>query len=628
MWMLPPFKKALDKRQNETVLLEQLGECIGQLFRHPTSSGLDLEQLRNTGRTPVFSARITKAFRLLLVELGKSEVGLLYFDHHDEAHSWLDRHRTAVPTMLTKLAEIDRATTVAMPFQRIPAVLPDEESPIAIASAEQFRRMVAEGVARYLTFLDEEQRRLVELNVSGLLLVKGGAGTGKTAVAIHRVLNLASQSLLPETGPSDVLYLCYNNVLAKVVRQLLTTLSNGSLPQNLEVKTFHAWCKDFLAGIGAPVPNIDDRACRETVFRAFGKLLPEQRVSLEKHDGRFVDDEIEHVIKHNGLTKLDDYLNFNRKGRRVSLKRGAREAIWAVYERSQQYQAEQHICRWCDLFLLTLSAIDGSSDPPQYRAVIIDEAQDCSPVMVRLAKRFVASANGSLTVFADPAQAIYECGFQWTQRELAPSGGNVRWLRRNYRTTREIFDLARPLLEGHEDLKEDLAQMEQPVRQGTRPNLIVARDETELCAELVNRVAFEVQNRVPNQIGVLAANRKDLERLAMALGEKGVPADLVQSKQGVAHLEDATVKLLTMQSVKGLDFPVVFVLAPHRNDLGGEARANQPETRRTFYVSLTRASERLAIGAVYDRHHSLLNDLSSQCYDVEGPCSREWTMMH
>lgn len=77
----------------------------------------------------------------------------------------------------------------------------------------------------------------------------------------------------------------------------------------------------------------------------------------------------------------------------------------------------------------------------------------------RLARRLLADWNGPLTVFADPAQAIYQHGFQWTQRELRAAGGNVHWLRNNHRCTREIYDLARSLLKGQPALAEELAEV-------------------------------------------------------------------------------------------------------------------------------------------------------------------------
>ncbi|MBI4494284.1 MAG: UvrD-helicase domain-containing protein [Chloroflexi bacterium] len=620
MWMLPPFKKALEKRQRETTLLVQLNECVDQLFRDPTHSGLNLETLHHTGDCQILSARITRASRLILTPLAKTEVGLLYFDNHAEAYQWVDRNRNAVPTMLTRTREVQRGVPLSASFNLVPVVQADEASPLAIASAEQFRRMVDDGVARYLTFLDEEQRRLAELNVAGLLLVKGGAGTGKTAVAIHRVLDLVRQPAL--IHPNRVLYLCFNSVLARVVRQLLRVLCHGAVPGEVEVKTFHAWCREFLNEVSGSTPQVDDERCQQAVYRAFGQLAPEARAALGELDGQFVDEEIEQVIEHNGLASLEQYLGFSRQGRRVSLKRAARAAVWEVHERAQRYQADKRLCRWSDLPLLALAALEARPDPPQYRAVVIDEGQDCSPVMVRLARRLVAQAGGSLTVFADPAQAIYECGFQWTQHELRPAGGNVRWLRKTYRTTHEIFELARPLLDGHEGLQDDLAQMERPARRGARPCLVVSADEQELRAELVERVARAAAERPLHQVAVLAAAWRVLEELAAALEERNVPAQFVSLRRGAVRIDAPAVKLLTIQSAKGLDFPVVFVVGPGRGELGGLERAQLPETRRTLYVALTRASEALTIGAVYGRHHPLLEVLDAQCYQVEGSHGR------
>jgi len=127
--------------------------------------------------------------------------------------------------MLAKQRQAPRGTRFGPAFSMLPAVRADEESEIAIASAAQFRQMIENDVARYLTHLDEEQRYLAEVNVRGLLVVKGGAGTGKTAVAVHRLLNLANQPVL--FGPGRVLYLCYNSVLARVVdayRRIRNTL--------------------------------------------------------------------------------------------------------------------------------------------------------------------------------------------------------------------------------------------------------------------------------------------------------------------------------------------------------------------------------------------------------------------
>ncbi len=609
IYMLSPFQKALAKRHSEVVLLHQLADCVDRLSCDPLSPGLNVETLFSVNQRQVLSARITQSFRLIFVPLARTEIGLLYFDNHDEAYAWVDRHRSTIPALLTPVEEIDPAALRSGQFAPVRLPRLDEDSPLVIENARQFAEMVEQGVVAYLSYLDEDQRRLVDLKTSGLLLVKGGAGTGKTAVAIHRVLALARQPTL--MGPSKVLYLCYNRVLASAVGQMLDALSGGTRPPQIEVRTFHAWCRQFLGMAWGHLPQIQPEECQRAVRTAFGNVDPAGRLALAAAhlNDRFVDDEIVQVIKHNGLTTLDQYLSFNRRGRSVALKRAAREAIWQIYRESQAFLDERGIYRWEDLPILALQALDTLAERPVYRAIIIDEAQDCSPVIIRLARRLLPADGGILTVFADPAQAIYENGFQWTQREIRPAGGNVHWLRKTYRTTREIYDLARPLLDGQEDLCEDLAQMQPPDRRGPRPTMLVTTGLAELLDAVVDRVAEEVRHRPANQIGVLAGSRDLLEQIQARLQERNIASTIVRNGN---DLISPSVKLLTFHSAKGLDFPVVVLVGPRKTDLGGQSRASATEARRALYVALTRASYQMVIGIVDGEHHPLVESLDGQ----------------
>lgn len=617
-WLLAPFLKQLQKRQREVALLEQLSDCLEQLYRDSCHPGLNLETIQSTVKQPVLSARIDKSHRLILTPLTRTQVGLLYFDNHDEAYEWVRRQGSRLGTMLAKQQEAVHGTRFELNTRAPPVVRAEEESPIALASAAQFRQMLDEGVARYLTYLDEEQRRLAELNVNGLLLVKGGAGTGKTAVAVHRLLNLVRQPVL--IGSPRVLYLCYNGVLAGAVNQLINALCNGSRPRDLEARTFHAWCLDLLRGDGVVPP--DDRhhqGCKQSVFATYARLPAEKRAVLGDLKGDFLLDEIVHVIKHNGLTLREQYSRFNRHGR-PRLKDVQRDIVWDVYEASERARLERQIYDWDDLPLMALAHLNQMARPPQYRAVIVDEGQDCTPVMLRLARRLLADSNGPLTVFADPAQAIYQNGFHWTQQELKPSGGNVRWLRKSYRCTQEIYALARPLLNGHPELAEDLAKLDPPDRHGPRPVLVISADSAELVAEVAGRITTVVAGRPAHQVAVLGA-RRSLKEVHKELQDRNVRAEVVVG--GALRLQDPAVKLLTQQSAKGLDFPVVFVLPllPRR---GASLEEISAKERKTLYVALTRASEQLTVGAVYEQHHPLLERLPTAAYKVEGSRAREF----
>jgi len=620
IWMLAPFKKVWERRSREITLLAALGECIDRLFENPRSPGLNLETLRGPVGQSVLSARIDRSFRLILTPLAPREIGLLYFDNHDEAYRWVDRNRAQIPTMLTRVREIAPHVPISRTGSPIPVVQADEDAPLAVTSAAQWERMVEQGIERYLAYLDDEQKRIAELHASGLLLVKGGAGTGKTAVAIHRALWLAQQPSLDGLGPSRVLYLCFNRALATAVEQIVRALC-GTWPANLEVRTIHGWCLNLLNAVTSQFA-VGSEAVRQRTYREFGRLSADQRATLAPQLGPFVYEEIEQVVKANGLTDRAAYQNFNRRGRKIGLKQAARDAVWDVFERVQAWQQETAKLTWTDVPIRALAAWDAADEPPRYRAVVIDEGQDCTPVMIRLARRLISS-SGQLTVLADPAQEIYDCGFQWTQRELRPRGGNTRWLRKTYRTTREVFDLARPLLEDDPDLADDLAQLAPPERRGDRPVALACADSAELHQEIVDRVVAATASRPANQIGVVASSHLQLSAVATELKARGVRHQLCGRGAGDIRLHEPSVKLLTMHAVKGLDFPEVFVLAPSDGERGWDADRDA-ECRRRFYVALTRSSDRLTIGLVYGRHHPLTARLSPACFEARGTRGREF----
>ena len=108
-WMLPPFLKQLQKRQREQVLLEQLADCLDRLYDDPRHAGLNLETLNTNTARPVLSARIDRGNRLILTPLSASQVGLLYFDGHDEAYNWVRRQGGRLSTMLANSVRLHAA---------------------------------------------------------------------------------------------------------------------------------------------------------------------------------------------------------------------------------------------------------------------------------------------------------------------------------------------------------------------------------------------------------------------------------------------------------------------------------------------------------------------------------------
>ena len=116
--------------------------------------------------------------------------------------------------------------------------------------------------------------------------------------------------------------------------------------------------------------------------------------------------------------------------------------------------------------------------------------------------------------------------------------------------------------------------------------------------------------------------RRALRVLRDLLTARHVATQYVE--RGLIQLSEPTVKLLTQQSAKGLDFPVVFVLPAEPNRQVSADDLRTPEAHRTLYVALTRSSEQLTVGARYEIHHPLLDALAPDGYRLEGTRAREF----
>ena len=67
-----------------------------------------------------------------------------------------------------------------------------KKSFVVIEGEEELRRIMAEPLEKWRVFLHPTQRKIVQKNYKGSARILGGAGTGKTVVAMHRAKYLAS----------------------------------------------------------------------------------------------------------------------------------------------------------------------------------------------------------------------------------------------------------------------------------------------------------------------------------------------------------------------------------------------------------------------------------------------------
>lgn len=238
----------------------------------------------------------------------------------------------------------------------------------------------------------------------------------------------------------------------------------------------------------------------------------------------------------------------------------------------------------------------------QYDAVLIDEGHDFKPEWFKLVVQMIHPDSNSLLVLYDDAQSIY--GGRKRQRFSFSSvgiqaAGRTTILKLNYRNTAEILAVARAFADdllNPADATEDQAPTVLPMsagRRGPKPLLITLPTLGEEAAFLAERLKEANRLGMPwNEMAVVYRRYGIGKMLVDALKHKGVPFQWQQGKGHAYAPAHDSVKLITMHSSKGLEFPLVCIPGigePSKEDeeIGDEARL--------LYVAMTRATHELVM---------------------------------
>jgi superfamily I DNA/RNA helicase len=244
--------------------------------------------------------------------------------------------------------------------------------------------------------------------------------------------------------------------------------------------------------------------------------------------------------------------------------------------------------------------------PGQYTALLIDEAHDLADDWLAAAVRMVDPATKSLLVLYDDAQSIY----QKSRRKLSfaklgvEARGRTEILKINYRNTREVLSLAlecaRPILLEKQSADGDDVPLVLPDSAGRTGPLPVLRRFAKPPHEyrfVAERIAeLRAAGRSLNDIVIAARVAYPLRVLQEVLQKHGIRA--VHLKEaGRAPAGDEFVRLTTLHSSKGLEFPVVFLIGLNLLDAREAALADE---LRLLYVGMTRATQELYLSASAD----------------------------
>jgi superfamily I DNA/RNA helicase len=240
----------------------------------------------------------------------------------------------------------------------------------------------------------------------------------------------------------------------------------------------------------------------------------------------------------------------------------------------------------------------------QYGAVLIDEGHDFEPDWYKLIVQMIDPDTNSLLILYDDAQNINGSAnrrkFTWKSLGVQAQG-RTTILKLNHRNTLEILSVARSfateLLQarvGEED-GVPLIAPESAGRRGPVPELLRTDSASAEMAMLVSQIRDEqARGRRLDDIGVLYRHNWQGEQLCDALNNANIGCRLADNSGGkhALFLIRDTVKLVSMHSSKGLEFPLVII--PALGHLPGPGDDETAEAR-LLYVAMTRATERLLL---------------------------------
>ncbi|MEA2972645.1 MAG: hypothetical protein QOG82_1103 [Actinomycetota bacterium] len=213
--------------------------------------------------------------------------------------------------------------------------------------------------------------------------------------------------------------------------------------------------------------------------------------------------------------------------------------------------------------------------------VVIDEAQDLSPMQLRMVGRRVPS--GSLTIVGDLGQASGSWAPRsWDEVVAHLPSSDRRPARRaeltvNYRTPSEVMDVAARVLAV---AAPELTPSRSVRQAGVEPVFTaVAPDDAAALDAAVVEAARAEQEAVPDgKVAVLTAPSM-VERVRSVLSSAGKGPEML----------DSPLAVLPVQQAKGLEFDSVIVVEP------AAIVAEHPHGWRALYLALTRTTRRLQV---------------------------------
>lgn len=392
--------------------------------------------------------------------------------------------------------------------------------------------------------LNKEQFRAAKYDaIARNILVKAGAGCGKTSTIVARAEHLISTGI----DPKRILLITFTNRAAKEIMDRIHKQIDYDT-HKIFAGTFHGFClaqlKKNQTAFGISGTTIIEDDDVNALF-----TLVKQKTLLKYPEN----DEIKH-IKSSKLSKFYSYIRNTGQNPSEYLKKnvGIRdESLPIVNEIFQGYseaKKDRQYIDFDDMLEIFSHKLGDNADLRKrilgdYEEVLVDEFQDTNPLQFEILNHFVTE-KVRLFCVGDPAQSIY--GFRGAQfdkiigfTETFKNSIELP-LSENYRSPQSILDLANWLL--FQSPLDYNSQLTSPINgQGSKPQLVTLKSNESEAEFIAGTIQLKVDTgRQYSDHMILVRTNRDAKHIEVELLKQKIPYILIGggSLIKLAHVRD------------------------------------------------------------------------------------------
>jgi hypothetical protein len=467
---------------------------------------------------------------------------------------------------------------------------------------ELMEEIINGDLSKWQIFLHPSQRKLVESNFKGSVKVTGGAGTGKTVVALHRLKFL---STLPRSNDNrKIAFTTFTNALTQNLSVLADKLSIDK--SKVVINNIDALAREI-----ALENKLIDKSTRVLDFynsksslELWDEILEQ---SLSEFDSSFLSTEYQNVVLFNDIKELYDYLRVSRIGRGKPISRKQKMEVWDLIATYNKKKKQDGYIDRGELFNL-VSAYNKTRPEKQFKYLVADEVQDLSNVELRFLRSLVEEKENDLFLVGDPFQKIYARKLNFTAAGIAVRGNRSRQLRINYRTSEEIKRLALSAVKGinYDDFDGEAEKLNGYLSlfHGDAPTYEVFRTKTEEIQAIIKLISELKETGLKYADIAIGCRTKDsIREIKTCLHKAKIP---YSDNSAAPSASSSGICLSTFHGLKGLEFKAVILSDVNNRtsplyfskmeDMNAAEKEEYLYSERSLiYVAITRAISTLKI---------------------------------